>query len=92
MTDKHIRHSQLEQLIRIVKSLADLNLNNQLDLLIDEKVEREGVLDEDDEMIWECESCPDLYHGKEKVSPGEDDYLNMSFPGINQKEVDPNLK
>ena len=35
------------------------------------------------------DSCPDLYHGKEKVSPGEDSDLNLSFPGLNQDDLNP---
>lgn len=61
--------------------MADLKLNNQLDLLIDQKIEgdNDGI-----EAIWEIESCPDLSHGKEKACP-EPDYncLNTSFPGLN---------
>ena len=37
----------------------------------------------------EYDSCPDLYHGKEKVSPGEDSDLNLSFPGLNQDDMNP---
>ena len=44
-------------------------------------------------MVWECDSCPDLYHGQDKVQQcEEDDYLNTSFPGLNQEHIDPKEK
>ena len=39
ITDKKIRHTQLANIVNTVKSLADLNLNNKLDELIDCQVE-----------------------------------------------------
>ena len=67
-----------------MKGLADLKLNNELDELIDERVERDGIVREE-ELIWECESCPDLAHGKEQWGAHDEDELNLSFPGLNQK-------
>ncbi len=81
LTDIKIRHAQLAKIIRTVKSHADLKLNNKLDLLIEQKVDdvNDGIDD-----LWEVLSCPDLAHGKEKVSPEPDyDCLNTSFPGLN---------
>ena len=53
-------------------------------------IEKQGIdyIAEDD--IWEVDSCPDLYHGEDKVTPYEkNDYLNCSFPGLNQEDIDP---
>lgn len=35
LTDKKIRHSQLQRVIKLVKSFVDLKLNNGLDMLIE---------------------------------------------------------
>ena len=50
LTDIKIRHSQLVKIIRTVKSYADLKLNNQMDLLIEQKIEdaNEGI-----DVFWE---------------------------------------
>ena len=91
ITDKRIRHSKLVEIIRIVKGFADIKLNNGLDVLIDNEIKAANAMtieEQDDDMIWVVDSCPDLYHGKDKVSPGEPEDLNMSFPGLNQ-DVDP---
>lgn len=79
ITDIKIRHSQLIDVIRTVKSFADLNLNNQLDLLIDQRVQYDVA-----NVQWEADSCPDLSHDKDKFAPDDDwNGLNTSFPGMN---------
>ena len=93
ITDKRIRHSKLAEIVRTVKSYADLKLNNGLDVIIDADIKTRAVKTIDfneghDDMIWEVDSCPDLFHGKEKVSPGEPEDLNLSWPGLNQ-EINP---
>ena len=91
VTDKRIRHTQLANVVRQVKSLADIALNCGLDELVDELAE--GYEPEAVQGAWEMYSCPDLEHGAEKVSPMEvDDPHNLSFPGINQDDVDPVVK
>lgn len=78
-------------MIRTVKGLADINLNMELDYIIEDEINANAAktIEKDyNDMIWEVDSCPDMYHGKEKVSPGEPDPMNMSWPGLNQ-DCDP---
>ena len=80
ITDCKIRYSQLFDIISTVKRYADLKLNNDMDYLIDKRIQEDAA----DNVIWEKESCPDLQHGQDEMMP-EDDWndLNQSFPGLN---------